>query len=124
MENPLMRYHDWTDMQTCVRRPGLVFGVCRWTADRLGIAAIWVRLAAIVAAWWTSWWAMLAIYLAAAIALGRTRCVSSHTRGSASRADDDVRHWRHETTAGFWSRMAELERRLDSAEYRFRRSRA
>ena len=40
----------WLDDDRPRRRPGLLFGVCRWLADRLGLAAFWVRLAVLVAA--------------------------------------------------------------------------
>lgn len=66
---------DWTDTHHAVRRPGLLFGVCRWLADRLGLPAFWVRLAVLVAAWLSGWWPAIAIYLAAAILLGRARPV-------------------------------------------------
>lgn len=117
-----MRYHDWTDEQLCVRRPGLVFGVCRWTADRLGISAIWVRLAVLLAGWWTSWWAVVAIYLAAAIALGRTRCFFTESAASTPMGRD-VRHWTMRTSESLRSRLADFERRLDAAERRHRRGR-
>jgi phage shock protein PspC (stress-responsive transcriptional regulator) len=52
-----------------------MFGVCRWLADRLGLPAFWVRLAVLVAAWLSGWWPAIAIYLAAAILLGRARPV-------------------------------------------------
>ena len=29
-----MNSYDWPETSLCTRRPGLVFGVCRWTADR------------------------------------------------------------------------------------------
>jgi phage shock protein PspC (stress-responsive transcriptional regulator) len=59
--------HDepWLDAPPARRRPGRFFGVCRWLADRLGLAAFWVRLAVLVAAWFTGWWPVAAIYLAA-----------------------------------------------------------
>lgn len=117
-----MNSYDWPETRICTRRPGLVFGVCRWTADRLGIAALWVRLAAILAAWWTSWWAMLAIYLAAAIALGRTRCAFTEST-TYTTVGRDVRHWTMRTSEGLRSRLTDLEQRLDAAERRYRRGR-
>lgn len=107
-----MEYDEWHERHSGLRRPGLVFGVCRWGADRLGISAFWVRLAVVLAAFWTSWWALLALYLAAAISLGRT--VSPRTR-------QQVRSWTDRTRDGLWSRFSELERRLDSTERRYRR---
>ena len=115
-----MNSYDWPETSLCTRRPGLVFGVCRWTADRLGISAIWVRLAVLLAGWWTSWWAVVAIYLAAAIALGRTRCVFTESAASTSMGRD-VRHWTMRTSEGLRSRLADFERRLDAAERRHRR---
>jgi phage shock protein PspC (stress-responsive transcriptional regulator) len=69
--------HDepWLDDPPARRRPGLLCGVCRWLADRLGLPAFWVRLAVLVAAWLSGWWPAIAIYLAAAILLGRARPV-------------------------------------------------
>ena len=49
-----MDNRDWPEERTRLRRPGLIFGVCRWVADRLGIAAFWVRLAVVLIAWWTA----------------------------------------------------------------------
>ncbi|MGA0038981.1 MAG: PspC domain-containing protein [Pirellulales bacterium] len=118
-----MRNATWMDESPRQRRPGLLFGVCRWTADRLGIAATWVRLAVIMVALWTSWWAMAAIYLAIAIALGRTVSRASDRSPFDARNRSSVRDWSTHASDGFWSRMAELERRLDSAEHRLRRSR-
>ena len=107
-----MDAHDWPGNRAGLRRPGLIFGVCRWAADRLGIAAFWVRLAVVLIAWWTAWWATIAIYLAAAIALGRT---ASPIRRR------DVREWPVRTGGSLWSRLAELEQRVESAEFRARR---
>ena len=107
-----MDNRDWPEERTRLRRPGLIFGVCRWVADRLGIAAFWVRLAVVLIAWWTAWWATIAIYLAAAIALGRT---ASPIRRR------DVREWSLRTGGSLWSRLAELEQRVESAEVRPRR---
>lgn len=107
-----MNMYDWPEDRSSLRRPGLIFGVCRWVADRLGISAIWVRLAVILIGWWTAWWATIAIYLAAAIALGRTE----RTAGSSR-----VREWSSRAGGGLWSRLAELERRVESAEFRYRR---
>lgn len=113
--------HDepWLDEPPARRRPGLIFGVCRWLADRLGLAAIWVRLAVLVAAWFTGWWPVAAIYLAAAIILGQ---------GRPARLPD-VSRWR--LTGGFSAadvadlrrRCERLERRCLAAESRLRRER-
>ena len=107
-----MNARDWQQDRGTLRRPGLIFGVCRWAADRMGIAAIWVRLAVMLIAWWTAWWAAVAIYLAVAIALGGTERPSCRSR---------VREWSSRTGDGLWSRLAELERRVESAEFRYRR---
>ena len=107
-----MNMYDWPEDRSSLRRPGLIFGVCRWVADRLGISAIWVRLAVILIGWWTAWWATIAIYLAAAIALGRTERIAGRSR---------VREWSSRAGGGLWSRLAELERRVESAEFRYRR---
>ena len=107
-----MNMYDWPEDRSSLRRPGLIFGVCRWVADRLGISAIGVRLAVILIGRWTAWWATIAIYLAAAIALGRTE----RTAGSSR-----VREWSSRAGGGLWSRLAELERRVESAEFRYRR---
>ena len=72
----------WLDPDRAGRRPGLMFGVCRWLADRLDLPAFWVRLAVLVAAWLSGWWPAAASYLAAAILLGRARPVRP-------------RHWDH-----------------------------
>lgn len=74
-----MNARDWQQDRGTLRRPGLIFGVCRWAADRLGIAAIWVRLTVMLIAWWTAWWAAVAIYLAAAIALGNGTSLASQS---------------------------------------------
>jgi len=107
-----MNTSDWPEDRRRLRRPGLIFGVCRWVADRLGISAIWVRLAVILIGWWTAWWATVAIYLAAAIALGRTERPACRSR---------VREWSSRAGDGLWSRLAELERRVETAEFRSRR---
>jgi phage shock protein PspC (stress-responsive transcriptional regulator) len=107
-----MNMYEWPEDRSSLRRPGLIFGVCRWVADRLGISAIWVRLAVILIGWWTAWWATIAIYLAAAIALGRTERTAGRSR---------VREWSSRAGGGLWSRLAELERRVESAEFRYRR---
>lgn len=102
-----MRDEPWLDALPARRRPGLFFGVCRWLADRLGIAAFWVRLAVLVAAWMSGWWPVAAIYLAAAILLGR---------GSAARLPD-VSRWR--LPGGFHAAdVADLRRRCDRLERR------
>jgi phage shock protein PspC (stress-responsive transcriptional regulator) len=110
---------DWIESHHAVRRPGLLFGVCHWTADRLGLAPCWVRLAVLVAAWLSDWWPAAAIYLAVAILLGRAR----PARVPA------VADWRLPTgftsfaPADLGGRCRRLERRLRDVETRLRRER-
>ena len=114
-----MRDEPWLEEPPARRRPGLLFGVCRWLADRLGIAALWVRLAVLVAAWMSGWWSVAAIYLATAILLGR---------GGAARLPD-VSRWRlpgglHAAdVADLRRRCDRLERRCRDVEGRLRRER-
>jgi phage shock protein C len=107
-----MRDETWIDDGPVGGRPGLLFGVCRWLADRLGLGAGWVRLAAIVATWLTGWWPGVALYLAAAIILGRARPVRLPNpadwrlpRGFTSLEPADLR-----------SRYSRLERRVRDVE--------
>ena len=113
-----MRDEPWLDALPARRRPGLLFGVCRWLADRLGIAPFWVRLAAIVTAWCTGWWPVIAIYLTVAIVLGQARAPRLR----------DVSGWRlpefgAADVADLRRRCARLERRCREAESRLRRER-
>jgi phage shock protein PspC (stress-responsive transcriptional regulator) len=113
--------HDepWLDDPPARRRPGLLCGVCRWLADRLGLPASWVRLTVLVAAWLSGWWPAAAIYLGAAILLGQAR------PARLPRAAD----WRLPrgfTTfdpADLGGRCRRLERRLREVETRLRRER-
>jgi len=112
-------YDSWLDDDRPRSRPGLLFGVCRWLADRLGLSAFWVRLAVLVAAWLSGWWPAAAIYLAAAILLGKAR-------DSRLRSLPD---WRLPTgftsfaPADLGGRCRRLERRLRDVETRLRRER-
>jgi phage shock protein C len=106
----------WLDDDRPRRRPGLLFGVCRWLADRLGLAAFWVRMAVLVAAWLSGWWPAAAIYLVAAILLGQARPGRLPSgadwrlpRGFTSREVADLR-----------SRCTRLERRCREVESRLR----
>lgn len=107
----------WIEDDRPRRRPGLLFGVCRWLADRLGLAAFWVRLAVLGAAWLSGWWPAAAIYLALAILLGQAR----HAR--LPRPAD----WRLPRGLSSWDaadlrrRCVWLERRCREAESRQRR---
>lgn len=114
-----MRDETWIDDGPVGGRPGLLFGVCRWLADRLGLGAGWVRLAAIVAAWLTGWWPGVALYLATAIILGRARPVRLPNpadwrlpRGFTSWDVADLRR-----------RCVRLDRRCHDVEARLRRER-
>ena len=114
--------HDdsWLDDDRPRRRPGLLFGVCRWLADRLGLSAFWVRLAVLVAAWLSGWWPAAAIYLAAAILLGHAE------RGRLRSLPD----WRMPRAFTSWDvadlrrRCSRLERRCQEAESRLERERS
>jgi len=110
---------DWIESHHAGRRPGLLFGVCHWTADRLGLAAFWVRLAVLMDAWLSGWWPAAAIYLAVAILLGRARPARVPAvadwrlpRGFTSFAPADL-----------GGRCRRLERRLRDVETRLRRER-
>ncbi len=106
----------WLDDDRPRRRPGLLFGVCRWLADRLGLAAFWVRLAVLVAAWLSGWWPAAAIYLLAAILLGQAR-----PGRLPSRADWRLpRGFTSRDVADLRSRCSRLERRCREVESRLR----
>jgi phage shock protein C len=110
----------WLDPDRAGRRPGLVFGVCRWLADRLGLPAFWVRLAVLVAAWLSGWWPAIAIYLAAAILLGRAR-----PAGLPSRSGSNLpRGFTMSDVADLRRRCSRLERRCYEAERRLERERS
>jgi phage shock protein C len=110
----------WLDPDRAGRRPGLLFGVCRWLADRLGLSAFWVRLAVLVAAWLSGWWPAAAIYLAAAILLGRAR--PARVPAVADwRLPPGFTSW---DVAGLRRRCAQLEQRCHSAERRLERERS
>jgi phage shock protein C len=110
----------WLDPDRAGRRPGLLFGVCRWLADRLGLSAFWVRLAVLVAAWLSGWWPAAAIYLAAAILLGRAR--PARVPAVADwRLPPGFTSW---DVAGLRRRCAQLERRCQAAERRLERERS
>lgn len=114
--------HDdsWLDDDRPRRRPGLLFGVCRWLADRLGLSAFWVRLAVLVAAWLSGWWPAAAIYLAAAIVLGQAR-PARLPRPSDWRLPRGFTSW---DVADLRRRCSRLERRCREAESRLRRERS
>jgi phage shock protein C len=110
----------WLDPDRAGRRPGRLFGVCRWLADRLGLSAFWVRLAVLVAAWLSGWWPAAAIYLAAAILLGRAR--PARVPAVADwRLPPGFTSW---DVAGLRRRCAQLERRCQAAERRLERERS
>ena len=110
----------WIDDARPRRRPGLLCGVCRWLADRLGLAAFWVRLAVLVAAWLSGWWPAAAIYLAAAILLGQARPARL-----PSRADWRLsRGFTSRDVADLRNRCSRLERRCRDVESRLRWNRA
>lgn len=114
--------HDepWIDDDRPRRRPGLLFGVCRWLADRLGLSAFWVRLAVLVAAWLSGWWPAAAIYLAGAIVLGQAR-PARLPRPSDWRLPRGFTSW---DVADLRRRCSRLERRCREAESRLRRERS
>lgn len=114
--------HDeaWIDDDRPRRRPGLLFGVCRWLADRLGLPAFWVRLAVLVAAWLSGWWPAAAIYLAGAIFLGQAR-PARLSRPSDWRLPRGFTSW---DVADLRRRCPRLERRCREAESRLRRERS
>jgi phage shock protein PspC (stress-responsive transcriptional regulator) len=113
-----MNDEPWIDEQPG-RRPGLLCGVCRWLADRLGVAAVWVRLAVLVAAWLSGWWPAAAIYLLLAIILGPARPARLPTTA--------VRRLLEPFTSGevadLRRRCVSLERRCRDVESRLRRER-
>jgi hypothetical protein len=79
-----------------------------------------VRLAVLVAAWLSGWWPAAAIYLAAAILLGRARPVRLPSR-SEWRLPPGFTSW---DVAGLRRRCAQLERRCHAAERRLERERS
>jgi phage shock protein PspC (stress-responsive transcriptional regulator) len=101
------------------RRPGLLGGVCRWLADRIGLVAFWVRLAVLVTAWLSGWWPAAAIYLAAAILLGQAR-PARLPRPAEWRLP---RGFTSFDAADLGGRCRRLERRLREVETRLRRER-
>jgi phage shock protein C len=113
-----MRDESWIDDDQPRRRPGLLFGVCRWLADRIGLSAFWLRLAVLVAAWLSGWWPAAAIYLAAAILLGQAR--PARLPQPAWRLPRGFTSW---DVADLRGRCARLERRCREVEGRLRRER-
>ena len=111
-----MRDELWIEDDWPRRRPGLVCGVCRWLADRLGLSAFWVRLAVLVAAWLSGWWPGIAIYFVAAILLGQGRPDRLPSR-SAWRLPRGFTSW---DVADLRRRCIRLERRCHDVESRLR----
>ena len=76
-------------------RSGIILGVCRGLADHLGIAALWIRLAAIILLLATGFWLMTALYIIIAFIMkpepaGRIHIIDGRDYGRCRHSNEGV----------------------------------
>ena len=94
-------------------RGGLILGVCRGLADYLGIAALWIRLAAVILLLMTGLWPIVILYIIAAFLMkpepaGRIHLTGT-TRGRCWDSEEGVFH-------GLKRKFKHMDRRIRRME--------
>jgi phage shock protein C len=91
-----MRRHEKWDQPGLHRsRSGIILGVCRGLADYLGIAALWIRLAAVIVLLATGLWPITLLYIITAFIMkpeptGRVHIIDGRDYGRCRYSSEGV----------------------------------